>query len=129
MLEKMKSVSNPLTIVGLFCGVVEVAGLIVLGTGNITPEAQRDLIWLVKWFPVLLVSLFFVTLRFKGSVPSPEWLGTGFTRGDAILPKGRASWRFAASLARLGSREYHVPLARRLDNVLGAPSWRSEETR
>jgi len=68
MLEKMKSVSNPLTIVGLFCGVVEVVGLIVMGTGNLAPEAQRDLIWLVKWFPILLVLLFFVTLWFKDRV-------------------------------------------------------------
>jgi hypothetical protein len=68
MLEKMKSVSNPLTIIGLFCGVVEVAGLIVMGTGNLAPEAQRDLIWLVKWFPIVLVSLFFVTLWFKDRV-------------------------------------------------------------
>lgn len=65
MLEKMKSINNPLTIIGLFCGVVEVAGLIVMGTGNLAPEAQRDLIWLVKWFPILLISLFFVTLWFK----------------------------------------------------------------
>jgi predicted DNA-binding transcriptional regulator len=68
MLEKIKSVSNPLTIIGLFCGVVEVVGLIVMGTGNLAPEAQRDLIWLVKWFPVILVSLFFVTLWFKDRV-------------------------------------------------------------
>jgi hypothetical protein len=68
MLEKMKAISNPLTIVGLFCGVVEVAGLIVMGTGNLAPEAQRDLIWLVKWFPILLVSLFFVTLNFNSKV-------------------------------------------------------------
>jgi hypothetical protein len=65
MLEKMKSISNPLTIIGLFCGVVEVAGLIVMGTGNITPEAQRDLVWLIKWFPIALISLFFITLWFK----------------------------------------------------------------
>jgi hypothetical protein len=68
MLEKMKAINNPLTIIGLFCGVVEVAGLIVMGTGNLAPEAQRDLIWLVKWFPILLVSLFFVTLWFKDRV-------------------------------------------------------------
>src|SRR5262245_48915471 len=68
MLEKMKSVSNPLTIIGLFCGVVEVVGLIVMGTGKITPEAQRDLIWLVKWFPLVLVSLFCITLWFKDRV-------------------------------------------------------------
>jgi hypothetical protein len=68
MLEKMKAISNPLTIVGLFCGVVEVVGLIVMGTGNLAPEAQRDLIWLVKWFPILLVLLFFITLWFKDRV-------------------------------------------------------------
>jgi hypothetical protein len=68
MLEKMKSISNPLTIIGLFCGVVEVVGLIVMGTGNLAPEAQRDLIWLVKWFPIGLVLLFFITLWFKDRV-------------------------------------------------------------
>ncbi len=39
-----------------------------MGTGNISPEAQRDLVWLVKWFPIILVSLFFVTLWFKDRV-------------------------------------------------------------
>jgi hypothetical protein len=68
MLEKMKSISNPLTIIGLFCGVVEVVGLIVMGTGNLIPEAQQDLIWLVKWFPILLISLFFLTLNFNAKV-------------------------------------------------------------
>jgi hypothetical protein len=68
MLEQMKAVSNPLTIIGLFCGVVEVAGLIVIGAGNIAPEAQRDLIRFVIWFPVGLVLLFFITLWFKDRV-------------------------------------------------------------
>ena len=55
MLEQMKAISNPLTIVGLFCGVVEVVGLIVMGTGNLAPEAQRDLIWLVKWLQIPVI--------------------------------------------------------------------------
>lgn len=66
MLEKMKSVTNPLTIIGLFCGVAEVVSLFTIT--RITPELQSTLLLFVMGFPVLIVLLFFGTLWFKDRV-------------------------------------------------------------
>jgi predicted transcriptional regulator len=68
MPNKMKTVPNPLTIIGLYCGVVEVVSLIVIRVGRTTPNAQPELIQFVIWFPVSLVLLFFGTLWFKDRV-------------------------------------------------------------
>jgi len=65
MLEKMKRVSNPLMIIGLFCGLVEVVSLFTIP--RIAPELQPILIWFVVVLTVLLVLLFFGTLWFKAS--------------------------------------------------------------
>lgn len=66
MIEKMKAVSNPLTIVGLFCGVAEVVSLFTIA--RIAPELQSIFIWFVMLFPVLIVLLFFGTLWLKDRV-------------------------------------------------------------
>lgn len=60
MLEKMKAVSNPLTIIALFAALAEVAGTVSLKF--LTPELQAIFIWFVMGFPVLLVGLFFYVL-------------------------------------------------------------------
>lgn len=57
----MKKISNPLTIIGIFAGIAEVAGTAVLPL--VSSELQHIFIWYVMGFPVLLVVIFFLTLN------------------------------------------------------------------
>lgn len=62
----MKKIKNPLTIIGLFAGIAEIAGTTVLPL--VSENVQNIFIWYVMGFPVLLVVLFFVTLNFNPKV-------------------------------------------------------------
>jgi len=66
MLEQMKSVSNPLTIIALFAALAEVAGTIAIKL--VAPDMQSTFIWFVMIFPILIVVLFFITLNFNAKV-------------------------------------------------------------
>ena len=57
--EKNK-ISNPLTMIGIFAGLSETAGAVVLPL--IAEPYQKFFIWYVMGFPVLLVCLFFYVL-------------------------------------------------------------------
>ena len=57
----MNRIKNPLTIIGLFAGIAEVAGTAVLPL--VSTELQKFFIWYVMGFPILLVVLFFFTLN------------------------------------------------------------------
>lgn len=63
MTENIKAINNPLTIVGIFAALSEVAGTITIGL--ITPELQKTFIWFLIGFPSFLVSIFFITLFVK----------------------------------------------------------------
>lgn len=62
----MKKISNPLTIIGVFAGIAEVAGTSVLPL--VSDSLQKIFIWYVMGFPVLLVLLFFITLNVNPKV-------------------------------------------------------------
>jgi hypothetical protein len=64
--KHIKLIKNPLTVVGLFSSIAEVAGTIVLL--KLPPELQSLFIWFVMLFPVLLVVAFFLTLNFNPTV-------------------------------------------------------------
>ncbi len=66
MIEKMRVVSNPLTIIAIFAALAEVAGTVVLGLVDIS--IQRIFVWFVMFFPILIVLLFFTTLNFNPKV-------------------------------------------------------------
>lgn len=66
MSENIKGVSNPLTVIGIFAGLTEVGGTIVLPFLLATNQAHY--MWFLIAFPVLLVLLFFVTLNFNHRV-------------------------------------------------------------
>lgn len=66
MLEKVKKISNPLTIVAIFASLAEVAGTVSLGLIDL--EIQKVFIWYVMGFPVLLVLAFFFTLNWNTKV-------------------------------------------------------------
>lgn len=66
MIEQIKAVNNPLTIIAIFAGLAEVASIFALRYVN--PELQYIFLWFVMCFPVLLVVLFFLTLNFNPKV-------------------------------------------------------------
>lgn len=66
MIEKVKAVNNPLTIIAIFAALAEVAGTVALKI--VSPELQVTFIWFVMLFPALLVLLFFITLNFNPKV-------------------------------------------------------------
>jgi len=60
-MDKVKTISNPLTIVAIFAALAEVAGTTAIAL--IQDDLQIYFIWFVMGFPILLVSLFFYTLN------------------------------------------------------------------
>ncbi len=64
MLERFGKISNPLTVIAIFCGITEVIALGVLPF----VKNQEPLLWFLILFPVLLVILFFLTLNFNHKV-------------------------------------------------------------
>jgi hypothetical protein len=63
MNDRSQKISNPLTIVGIFAGLAEVAGTVALGL--IAQDIQKVFIWFVMLFPIILVLAFFILLWFK----------------------------------------------------------------
>ena len=59
----MKKISNPLTIIALFAGIAETAGIAVLPF--LSESLQQIFIIYVMGFPILLVVAFFITLNFN----------------------------------------------------------------
>jgi len=66
MIENIKAVNNPLTIIAIFAALAEIAGTVAIKLVN--PELQYIFIWFVMLFPVLIVILFFLTLNFNPKV-------------------------------------------------------------
>ena len=66
MVEKIKHISNPLTVIAIFAALAEVAGTIALA--QVDKELQQTFIWFVMLFPSLIVVLFFITLNFNPKV-------------------------------------------------------------
>lgn len=66
MIDRIKKVNNPLTIIAIFAGLAEVAGTIALGI--VDKSLQSTFVWFVMGFPVVLVLFFFLTLNFNPSV-------------------------------------------------------------
>ena len=63
MIEKIKNVTNPLTIIAIFAGLAEISSTIALGLMN--NENQKIFLWFIMLFPSILVLLFFTTLYLK----------------------------------------------------------------
>ena len=66
MIEKIRTVTNPLTIIAIFAGLAEVSGSAVLPFLN--PSAQDRYIYFLMIFPVLLITFFFLILWNKHAV-------------------------------------------------------------
>jgi len=66
MVEKIRSVQNPLTVIAIFAALAEVAGTVALAT--VDKSLQHTFVWFVMAFPTCLVLLFFATLNFNPKV-------------------------------------------------------------
>ena len=66
MIQNIKSVNNPLTIIAIFSAIAEIAGTISLKLVN--ADLQYIFLWFVILFPTLLIILFFGTLNFNNKV-------------------------------------------------------------
>lgn len=66
MTEKIKAISNPLTIIAIFAALAEINATVSIGL--VDKELQETFIWFVILFPTLLIILFFVTLNFNTKV-------------------------------------------------------------
>jgi hypothetical protein len=63
MIEKIKGVSNPLTIIAIFAALAEVLGTVSLKIIDVS--LQPIFIWFIILFPTILILLFFLTLNFN----------------------------------------------------------------
>lgn len=66
MTEKVKFISNPLTIIAIFAALAEINATVSIGL--VDKELQQTFIWFVIFFPTLLIVLFFLTLNFNTKV-------------------------------------------------------------
>jgi len=66
MTEKIRAISNPLTIIAIFAALAEINATVSIGL--VDKELQRTFIWFVILFPTLLITLFFITLNFNTKV-------------------------------------------------------------
>ena len=66
MIEKIRSVQNPLTVIAIFAALAEIAGTVALAT--VDKPIQHTFVWFVMAFPTCLVLLFFATLNFNAKV-------------------------------------------------------------
>ncbi len=66
MIENLKAVQNPLTVIAIFAGLSEIASTAALAA--VDKDLQHIFVWFVMAFPVLLVGLFFLTLNFNPRV-------------------------------------------------------------
>lgn len=66
MIEKIGTIKNPLTIIAIFAGIVEISGTLILPF--IEKENQEAYIWFLMVFPFVLVVVFFLTLNFNHKV-------------------------------------------------------------
>ncbi|MCJ7777668.1 MAG: hypothetical protein MUP16_05075 [Sedimentisphaerales bacterium] len=66
MIEQIKRINNPLTVIAIFSGLAEVAATVSLGL--VESKHQYIFIWFVMLFPILLLILFFLTLNLNPKV-------------------------------------------------------------
>ncbi len=66
MIEKIKKIMNPLTIIAIFAGIAEISSTAVLPF--LAPEPQSLFIWFTIIFPIILVIFFFATLNWNYKV-------------------------------------------------------------
>ena len=85
-MSAINHIKNPLTIIGIFSGIVEVSANLVLPF--LEESQQSTYIWFLMLFPAALVILFFITLNFNHVVlyaPSDYKDDQGFMRANGKM--------------------------------------------
>jgi DNA-binding MarR family transcriptional regulator len=99
MIEKIRSISNPLTIIAIFAALAEVAGAVTLPL--VADTIQATYIWFVMSFPVILVIAFFATLNFN---PTVLYAPSDYKNEDNFLNMTRRGRDFERSLDQLNEQ-------------------------
>lgn len=99
MIEKMRSVSNPLTIIAIFAALAEVAGTVVLAL--VDQSIQSTFVWFVMLFPTLIVGLFFITLNFN---PKVLYAPSDFKDEDNFLQTMLGARRIESDLEQIDKK-------------------------
>lgn len=96
LIEKIKKISNPLTIIAIFAGLAEVAGTVALGL--VSEKIQLIFIWFVMGFPILLVVCFFITLNFN---PKVLYAPSDFSNEDNFLQTLTGSYKIGEEIKEI----------------------------
>ena len=99
MIEGVKRINNPLTVIGIFAAIAEVSMTVALGF--LTPTLLNIFIWFVMLFPVLLVVLFFLTLNFNHAV---LYAPSDFKNEENFMAVARMGTRLTASSRQVGEQ-------------------------
>ncbi|MFQ1779839.1 hypothetical protein [Aeromonas veronii] len=86
MNKPFTTIKNPLTIIAIFAGIVEISASLVLPF--ITAEIQNIYIWFLIGFPSCLVIMFFLTLNFNNAV---LYAPSDFTNDESFLASNNKS--------------------------------------
>lgn len=126
MIEKIRPVSNPLTIIAIFAALAEIAGTAVLVVVNV--EIQRIFVWFVMGFPTALILAFFVTLNFnRVALYAPrDYNNDGsflelMSRGARLKAELAAARRIASDLLKKMPAERIVAESRPPESLLSTP--------
>ena len=101
MTEKVKFISNPLTIIAIFAALAEINATVSIGL--VDKDLQKTFIWFVILFPTLLIVLFFVTLNFNTKViyaPSDYKTDESFQKMFLAEPKPDKEINFDKDIIR-----------------------------
>lgn len=85
-MSNISHIKNPLTIIGIFAGIVEVSANLVLPF--LDAKQQETYIWFLMLFPAVLVLIFFLTLNFNHVAlyaPSDYKDDSGFMRANGVV--------------------------------------------
>lgn len=86
MNRNITTIKNPLTIIAIFAGIVEISATMVLPF--ILPEVQAIYIWFLIGFPSFLVAIFFLTLNFNNAV---LYAPSDFSNDESFLASNNKS--------------------------------------
>ncbi|AGQ94067.1 hypothetical protein M634_22465 [Vibrio parahaemolyticus O1:Kuk str. FDA_R31] len=86
MNRNVTTIKNPLTIIAIFAGIVEISATMVLPF--IEPEVQAIYIWFLIGFPSFLVAIFFITLNFNNAV---LYAPSDFSNDESFLASNNKS--------------------------------------
>jgi hypothetical protein len=98
MIEKMRAIQNPLTVIAIFAALAEIAGTVALAT--VQADSQGIFIWFVMLFPTFLVACFFLTLNFN---PTVLYAPSDFKNEENFLDIIAGSRRLTANLQTIDS--------------------------